>query len=71
MADKRMKQIKTITKRRDYVADFDNAVNSAIAKGWTLVRRYVDPGFTGVGASIVFYPVLVAELEREVPDEDL
>lgn len=66
-----MRQIKTIIKRRDYVDDFDDAVNLAIADGWTLVRRYVDPGFGVTTAGLVFYPALVAELEREVPDEGL
>lgn len=65
-----MKQIKTIMKRRDYAEKFDAAVNEAISKGWTLVRRYIDPGV--VCSDWTFYPVLVAELEREVlPDEDL
>lgn len=59
-----MKQIKTIITRRDREEAFDLAVNAAIAKGWTLVRRYVDPGLNG--GSLVFYPVLIAELEREV-----
>lgn len=61
-----MKQIKTIIVRRDYVEDFDRKVNLAISEGWTLVRRYIDPGLAaGPGSTWVFYPVLVAELERD------
>lgn len=63
-----MKEIKTITKRRDHVGDFDKDVNRALADGWKLVRRYVDPGFDTTGGTWIFYPSLVAELEREVPD---
>lgn len=64
-----MKQIKTIIKRRDYATDFDAAVNRAIREGWTLVRRYVD---RGLSTSLTeFYPVLIAELEREVPHEEV
>lgn len=66
-----MKQIKTIIKRRDYADTFDQAVNLAIAEGWTLVRRYIDQGSVAAGASVIFQPVFVAELEREVPDEGL
>lgn len=59
-----MKQIKTIIMRRDYAEGFDAAVNQALWEGWTLVRRYIDPGFYGATAITVFYPALVAELER-------
>ncbi|MGN1027799.1 MAG: hypothetical protein ACI4P4_15500 [Faecousia sp.] len=62
-----MKQIKTIKSRRDFELDFDDEVNEALRDGWTLLRRYIDPGFAR--GSRVFYPVFVAELEREVPDE--
>ena len=63
-----MKQIKTIIKRRDYEEAFDAAVNEALANGWELKRRYIDNGRTsGATEPRTFYPVLVAELEREVP----
>lgn len=65
-----MKQIKTIMRRRDREADFDLAVNKALAAGWSLVRRYVDAGLADTSESIVFYTVFVAELEREVPDAE-
>lgn len=65
-----MKRIRTIIKRRDCVEDFDLAVNKALAAGWSLVRRYIDDGLADASASTVFYPVLVAELEREVPDAE-
>jgi hypothetical protein len=65
-----MKQIKTIIKVRDAVWDFDNAVNAALAAGWTLVRRYISNGRTmGDNEPKAFYPVLVAEFEREYDDE--
>lgn len=62
-----MKQIKTIVNRRDFPEAFDEAVNSAISEGWTLVRRYVDRGWSTSVRE--FYPVLVAELERESDEE--
>lgn len=61
-----MKQIKTIIKRRDFYADFDKDVNMALSQGWVLVRRYISNGRTsGPTEPTTFYPVLVAELERE------
>lgn len=64
---KQIKQIKTITKRREYTDSFDNEVNKALYEGWVLVRRYISNGRTaGVGEPTVFYPILVAELERMV-----
>lgn len=65
-----MKQIKTIDERRDRPAEFDRRVNQAISEGWKLIRRYVNNGLADVSASIIFYPVFVAELEREVPDAE-
>lgn len=63
-----MKEIKTITKRRDHTGGFDCEVNLALANGWKLVRRYIDRGFATAGGTWIFYPVLVAELEREVSE---
>ena len=67
---KQIKQIKTIIKRRDYTDAFDNEVNNALSEGWVLVRRYISNGRTSAsGESTVFYPIIVAELERMVPYE--
>lgn len=61
-----MKQIKTIIKRRDYPEQFDREVNEALAQGWTLVRRYISNGRTSGNAEPrTFYPVIIAELEKE------
>ena len=51
-----MLQIKTI--RNTDPAAFDEAVNAALADGWTLTRRLTGPG-----------PDFVAEMEREVVTE--
>ena len=67
---KQIKQIKTITKLREYTDAFDNEVNKALYEGWVLVRRYISNGRTaGVAEPRTFYPALVAELERMVPYE--
>lgn len=50
-----MLQIKTI--RNTDPAAFDEAVNTALAEGWTLTRRLTGPDF-------------IAELEREVITEE-
>lgn len=50
-----MLQIKTICK--NLTKDFDDAVNAALADGWTLCRRFVLPeGF-------------IAEMEKEIITE--
>lgn len=54
-----MKQIKTI--HNTDTAAFDEAVNTALAEGWTLTRRLTGPEGTGPG--------FVAELEREIITE--
>lgn len=65
-----MKQIKTITKRRDYPNEFDKTVNDALSDGWELKKRYISNGRTaGANEPTTFYPVLVAELEKEVPSD--
>ena len=62
-----MKQIKTIVERRDFPEVFDSKVNKALSNGWVLIRRYISNGKTaGVGESRVFYPILVAEMEKEI-----
>lgn len=61
-----MKQIKTIINRRDAMDIFDTEVNQALLEGWMLLHRYIDQGFCEEGSRFVFYPVLVAELEREI-----
>ena len=64
-----MKRIKTIIKRRDQAKDFDYAVNEALEEGYVLVRRYISNGrTTGVNEPMTFYPVLVAEMEKEIDD---
>jgi hypothetical protein len=66
-----MKQIKTITERRDYEETFDRRVNEALTDGWELKRRYISNGrVSGATERLAFYPVLVAELEKEVPDAE-
>ena len=65
-----MKQIKTIIKVRDLSEEFDNEVNLALSEGWILVRRYISNGRTaGENERKAFYPILVAELEMEIPYE--
>lgn len=62
-----MKQIKTIIKRRGMEEAFDRDVNAALREGWVLVRRYISNGRTaGVNEPTTFYPVLVAEMEKEI-----
>lgn len=51
-----MLQIKTI--HNTDPAAFDEAVNTALAEGWTLTRRLTGPG-----------PGFVAELEKEIITE--
>ena len=65
-----MKLIKTIIKRRDLNDAFDRDVNEALRDGWVLVRRYISNGRTaGVNEPSTFYPVLVAELEKEIQSD--
>lgn len=67
-----MKQIKTIIKRRDYPGEFDSAVNEVLAQGWTLIKRYISNGrMAGAVEPRTFYPVLVAELEKEFTPEQM
>ena len=62
-----MKKIKTIIENRSKAVEFDRRVNEALCDGWTLVRRYISNGRTaGVNEPMTFYPVLVAEMEKEV-----
>lgn len=63
-----MKQIKTIIERRDQSKAFDLKVNRAISDGWQLFHLGVSDGLANASASLVFYPTLVAVLEKEVPD---
>lgn len=63
----KVKQIKTIVERRDHSEKFDREVNSALSAGWILIRRYLNSGrTTGINEPLTFYPVLVAEMEKEV-----
>jgi hypothetical protein len=66
-----MKRIKTIIEPRTNTSTFDFRVNKALSEGWVLVRRYISNGRTaGPNEPSVHYPVLVAELEKEVPDAE-
>lgn len=63
-----MKQIKTIKNRLDNAAEFDKAVNFALAEGWTLTKREVlQP--KAQSESLQSYTMLYAELEREIITE--
>ena len=65
-----MKQIKTIAKRLDNAAAFDEAVNKAIEEGWTLTERKVLQPPAQPSGSTYFNIMLYAELERFTePDE--
>lgn len=65
-----MKQIKTIAKRLNYSAEFDAAVNEAIAEGWTLIERKVLQPPSQPSDGVYFHNMLYAELERFTePDE--
>lgn len=56
-------KIKTITRRLGDPDDFDTAVNAALADGWTLKKRYIAEPYEG--RSMLFYRMLIAELEKE------
>ena len=60
------KKIKTILSPRKDYKEFDQKVNAALADGWKLVDRFVDPGCQT--SNYDFYPVLMASLEKEVDD---
>lgn len=57
-----MLQIKTIKNRLDNAEDFDKAVNTALAEGWTLTKREVLPP-VDLGGYFT-HTTLYAELER-------
>lgn len=63
-----MKQIKTITKRRDHEGDFDRLVNQALREGWQLKDRFLAPAEDTT--SLCYHPIWVALLEKEVPDAE-
>jgi hypothetical protein len=56
-----MKQIKTIMAELNDTEEFDRDVNTALAKGWTLVKRDVLPPYES--ESILNPSMLYAELE--------
>lgn len=60
-----MLQIKTIKKRLDYAAAFDEEVNAALSDGWQLTKREV----LHPGQEYVYFS-LYAELERVIITED-
>ena len=61
-----MLQIKTITYRLGDAKEFDDAVNAAIAEGWTLTKRDVLRPLAqpSVSSGNYFYTMLYAELEK-------
>mgnify|MGYP003319690625 CR=1 FL=1 len=61
-----MKQIKTITARRDHVANFDSAVNDALNQGWRLIKRFLSPMEAHSESTMTYHPIWVAYLERDV-----
>ena len=64
-----MLQIKTIRERLDYLALFDDEVNTALRDGWTLKKRTVLRPI-GQSESAYSHTMLYAELEKEVADDD-
>lgn len=64
-----MLQIKTIRKRLDYLALFDDEVNAALRDGWTLKKRTILRPI-GQSESVYAHTMLYAELEKEVADDD-
>lgn len=65
-----MKQIKTISKRLNNSAEFDEAVNKAIEEGWTLTERKVLQPQSQPSEGVYIHVMLYAELERFTePDE--
>ena len=62
-------QIKTISKRLDYVRVFDEEVNEALAEGWILKNRYVVPGGQLTG-DIYAHRMLVAEMVKDEADSE-
>lgn len=65
-----MKQIKTITHRRDYAAEFDNDVNAALEDGWKLVDRFLAPVQANDLLSVVYHPIWVAFMEKDETGDD-
>lgn len=63
-----MKQIKTITKRRDRETDFDRQVNQALSEGWQIRDLFLAPAADT--SSLSYHPIWVAFLDREVPDAE-
>ncbi len=59
-----MKQIKTVIYNIDYAMDFDEAVNEALADGWTLIHREMRTPRIPDRKTLLY-----AELEKEVWDE--
>lgn len=64
-----MLQIKTIRYRLDYPTLFDDEVNAALRDGWTLKKRTILRPI-GQSESTYSHPMLYAELEKEVADDD-
>ena len=64
-----MLQIKTIRNRLDNNTYFDDEVNAALRDGWTLKKRTVLRPISQ-SESIYTHPMLYAELEKEVADDD-
>lgn len=64
-----MLQIKTIRNRLDNPITFDDEVNAALRKGWTLKKRTV---LRPIGQSESFFShmMLYAELEKEVAEDE-
>lgn len=58
------KQIKTVIYNIDYARDFDEAVNEALADGWTLIHREMRTPRIPDRKTLLY-----AELEKEVGDK--
>ena len=58
-------KIKTITRNFEWVDEFDQLVNEALAEGWHLTKREVIPGVAGVNHS---RRLLYAELVQLDPE---
>lgn len=65
-----MLQIKTITYRLDNAADFDAAVNAAIAEGWHLTKREVLQPLAQPNTNQYLHTMLYAELVKDEITED-
>lgn len=63
-----MRQIKTVVRSVEQVAEFDHEVNKLLRRGWKMKRRetLLLPEAPNEAFNVATFPVLYAELERRI-----